>query len=126
MSQALIERTFQEVTSGKVFDLLPEGTQAQIRELSAEEVRAAVERVFSRPMTGSTTQASRLLMNPCLAVQWLETFESLELPRVLRVFEPCSGASEPVLLAMEIYSGGRGEYTTVNLNRILAGQFKEK
>src|SRR5206468_1545225 len=33
---------------------------------------------------------------------------------------------EPVILAMEIYSGGNGDYTTVNLNRPLAAQLREK
>jgi len=122
----LVERTVEEVSRGRVFALLPDETQAQIRALSPDEVRAAAERAMARPMTGPTSQASRLLMNPSLAVQWLSVFEELELPRRLSVYEPCAGGSEPVLLALEIYSDGAGEYTTVNLNRILAGQLRGK
>lgn len=121
-----IERAIHEVTAGRVFELLPEQTQAQIRALSEGDVRAGVERVFIRPMPGEVSQAGRLLMNPVLAVQWLSAFEELELPRRLRVFEPCTGSSEPVILAMEIYSDGQGHYTAVNLNRPLAAQLREK
>jgi hypothetical protein len=122
----MIERTIEEITRGSVFALLPDETQAQIRALSPEEVRAGAERALARPMTGPTSQSSRLLMNPSLAVQWLAVFEELGLPRRLSVYEPCAGGSEPALLALEIYSGGAGEYTTVNLNRILAGQLRGK
>lgn len=121
-----IERAIEEVTAGRVFALLPEPTQAQIRALSAEEVRAGVAGVFVRPMPGDVSQAGRLLMNPTLAVQWLDLFEELQLPRRLRIFEPCTGSSEPVILAMEIYSGAAGDHTALNLNRPLAAQLREK
>ncbi|HLV78984.1 MAG TPA: hypothetical protein VKT32_01845 [Chthonomonadaceae bacterium] len=124
--QDLIERTVEEVTGGAVFALLPEETQAQIRALSEAEVRDAARRTLTRPLPGDTSQGARLLLNPCLAVQWLSAFEELKLPRALRVFEPCAGSSEPVLLAAEIYSDGAGEYTTLNLNRPLAAQLRDK
>ena len=124
--QDLIERTVWEATQGAVFALLPEETQAQIRALPEEEVRDAARRTLTRPLPGDTSQGARLLLNPCLAVQWLAAFEELGLPKALRVFEPCAGSSEPVLLATEIYSEGTGEYTTINLNRPLAAQLREK
>lgn len=124
--QDLIERTVQEVTHGAVFKLLLEETQAQIRALPDEEVRDAARRTLTRPLPGDTSQSARLLLNPCLAVQWLSAFEELKLLKSLRVFEPCAGSSEPVLLAAEIYSEGTGEYTTINLNRPLAGQLRDK
>jgi hypothetical protein len=114
------------VTEGAVYSLLPEETQAQIRALPEEAVREGARRVMTRPQPGGVSQAARLLMNPSLAVQWLSLFAELELPRSLRVFEPCAGGSEPVVLAAEIYSDGRGEYTTVNLNRPLAAQLRGK
>ncbi|HZT40862.1 MAG TPA: hypothetical protein VFA07_01670 [Chthonomonadaceae bacterium] len=122
----LIERTVHEVTQGAVFALLPEETQAQIRALPEEEVWDAARRSLTRPLPGDTSQGARLLLNPCLAVQWLSAFEELGLPKALRVFEPCAGSSEPVILAAEIYSDGTGEYTTINLNRPLAAQLREK
>lgn len=124
--EALIERMVEEVARGRVFALLPDETQEKIRALSATEVREAARRVMTRPQPGDVSQAGRLLLNPCLAVQWLAAFEELEMPVPLRVFEPCAGGSEPVLLATEIYTDGNGEYTTLNLNRPLAAQLREK
>jgi SAM-dependent methyltransferase len=116
----------REIREGSVFRLLNDETQAEIRQLSEEEVREGAERVMTRPQPGDVAQAGRLLMNPCLAVQWLETFEKLELPRDSNAYEPCAGASEPALLATDIYTDGKGSYTTLNLNRPLAAQFREK
>jgi hypothetical protein len=122
----MLERIIGEVTNGQVFSLLPAETQASIRALTADEVRAGAARSLARPIPGDVSQSGRLLMNPCLAVQWLAVFEELDLPRALRVFEPCAGSSEPVILATEIYSAGTGSYTTLNLNRPLAAQLREK
>lgn len=123
---AFLAHALHEVTRGRVFDLLPDETQAAIRSLSEEEAAYGVRRTLTRPIQGDVSQAGRLLLNPTLAVQWLATFEELDLPRRLRVFEPCAGSSEPVVLAAEIYSGGEGEYTTLNLNRPLAAQLRPK
>jgi SAM-dependent methyltransferase len=122
----MLDRTVKEIREGSVYQLLPDETQAQIRGLSEEEVREGARRVMTRPQPGDVSQAGRLLLNPCLAVQWLETFEMLDLPRDLNAYEPCAGASEPALFATEIYTDGRGRYTTLNLNRPLAAQFREK
>jgi hypothetical protein len=121
-----LDRTVQEVTRGKVYALQPDATRREIDRLTEGQVRDAARKGMTRPQPGETSQASRLLMNPCLTVQWLALFETLGLPRDMRVFEPCSGASEPVLFATEIYTAGNGAYTTVNLNRPLAAQFREK
>src|SRR5262245_54093821 len=121
----MLERTLHEVTQGRVFDLLPDPTQAQIRALTPDELREAVRHALTRPMPvaegARAREAARVLMNPCLAAQWLESFEVLALPRALRVFEPCAGSSEPVVLAAEVHSDGAGEYATLNLNCPLAG-----
>lgn len=126
MDERLLERTIESVTHGEVFERLPAETQARIRALSEDEVRYQASRVLQRPMLGETSQASRLLLNPCLAVQWLAAFEELNLPRNLRVFEPCTGSSEPVILAADIHSAGTGEYTALNLNRPLAAELHGK
>jgi hypothetical protein len=116
----------QEVTQGRVYTLQPEATRREIDRLTIDQVRDAALKGMTRPQPGETSQAGRLLLNPCLTVQWLALFETLGLPKDVRVFEPCSGASEPVLFATEIYTEGKGAYTTVNLNRPLAAQFKSK
>lgn len=123
----MIDRAIAMVSAGgAVFELLPEETQAQIHALSPAEVEASVRRCFGRPIPAGISPAGKLLQNPCLAVDWLAAFEELGLPRALRVFEPCPGGSEPVVLAMEIYSGGTGDYLGVNLNRPLAAQLRAK
>ncbi len=125
-SKAMIDRVVESVSGGEVWALLPQALQAEIALLSREEVREAAIRTLARPQPGSVSQSGRLLMNPCLAVQWLSVFEELELPRPMRVYEPCSGASEPVILATQMYTGGLGEYVTLNLNRPLAAQLRPK
>src|ERR1043165_6946712 len=101
----LLDRTIREVTKGAVFELLPDETQVAISALSPETVGIAARNGLIRPQPGDASQSGRLLLNPCLAIQWLSAFEELNLPRKLRVYEPCTGSSEPVILAAEIYSG---------------------
>lgn len=122
----LLDRTIAEVTDGSVFALLPDETQEAIRALSAEEIADGARRALTRPMPGDTAQSARLLLNPCLAVQWVDAFEQLGLPGDLRVFEPCAGGSEPVALATECYTRGAGSYVTLNLNRPLADELRRK
>jgi hypothetical protein len=122
----LVERAAAEVSRGAVFALQSDAIQREIRAFSDAEIREAVERILTRPVPTGSSPAGKWLMNPALTVQWLETFELLGLPRNLRAYEPCSGASEPVLFAVELYTGGAGHYTTLNLNRPLAQQFREK
>lgn len=122
----LAQRIADEVTRGRIFDLLPDEVQDEVREIPGDEVYAAARNVLIRPQPGAVSQGDRVLLNPCLAVSWLAVFEELDLPRSLRVWEPCAGSSEPVILATEVYSHGQGQYTTINLNRILAGQLREK
>jgi len=120
------ERALEAVTCGAVFARLPAETQARISSFSAEELREGVARNFARPMPRGRCDAAPVLMNPCLAVQWLAAFEELKLPRTSRIYEPCAWASEPVILAADIYSGGQAEYVSLNLNRPLAAQLREK
>ncbi len=122
----LIDRTVHEVSQGRVFALLPDDIQDRIRALPEHEVRAAAIRGITRPQPGDTAQSARLLLNPCLTIQWLSAFEELGLPRNLQVFEPCTGSSEPVIYAAEIYSDGEGSYTSLNLNRPLAAELRAK
>jgi hypothetical protein len=42
------------------------------------------------------------------------------------VYEPCVGGSDPVVIAAEAYGDGRGNYTTVNLNRKLREELQSK
>lgn len=66
------------------------------------------------------------VFNAVLAAQYYELFEALELPRAARVYEPCVGASNPVIVAAEAYSGGAASYLAINLNRRLREQLNAK
>jgi SAM-dependent methyltransferase len=66
------------------------------------------------------------VLNAVLAAQYYEVFEALQPPRTLAVYEPCVGASCPVILAAEAYSGGRGSYLSLNLNKKLREELRAK
>jgi len=66
------------------------------------------------------------VLNAVLAAQYYEIFEALQPPRAMAVYEPCVGASNPVILATEAYGGGHASYFTINLNRPLRGQLQAK
>jgi hypothetical protein len=122
----LVERMVAEVSRGEVFARQIDEIQAQIRALSEAEIRDAATGMETRPMPKSSSPASRLLMNPLLAVQWRALFEALELPRTLTLYEPCAGSSEPVIVAGDAHCDGSADYTTLNLNRPLAAQLRPK
>jgi len=66
------------------------------------------------------------VLNAVLAAQYYEVFEALRLPRSLSVYEPCVGASPPVIFATEAYGQGSGSYLTINLNKKLRGELQAK
>jgi len=66
------------------------------------------------------------VLNAVLAAQYYEVFQALRLPGALAVYEPCVGASPPVIFATEAFSQGRGSYTTINLNRPLCAQLRAR
>jgi len=119
-----LEKIIHEVSRGRIFNLLPDESKKLIRSMPPEALQEEVERIMSRPQAGYVYPNARFLMNPCLAAQWLFVFVDLSLPRQLRLFEPCVGSSDPVILAAEVYSSGAADYTSVNLNRKLATELK--
>jgi hypothetical protein len=66
------------------------------------------------------------VLNAALAAQYYEILEALRPPRALSVYEPCVGASCPVILATAAYGGGDANYLTINLNRKLREQLHPK
>src|SRR5205823_8966821 len=66
------------------------------------------------------------VFNAVLAAQYYEVFEALQPPRAMRVYEPCVGASVPVILAAEAYGNGQADYVAVNLNGKLREQLRPK
>jgi SAM-dependent methyltransferase len=66
------------------------------------------------------------VFNAVLAAQYYEVFEALQPPCTMAVYEPCVGASNPVILATEAFTKGHGRYVTINLNRKLREQLEPK
>jgi hypothetical protein len=66
------------------------------------------------------------VFNAVLAAQYYDVFEALHPPRNLAVYEPCVGASCPVIVAAETYGGAEASYTTINLNKKLREELQAK
>jgi len=66
------------------------------------------------------------VLNAVLAAQYYEVFEALQPQRAMAVYEPCVGASCPVILAAEAYSSWKADYLAINLNRKLRAELQAK
>jgi hypothetical protein len=107
--------------TGDIFPLLDEPTRAEVK--AAPDLGAQVAGALAHPKPLGT---SRVVLNAVLAAQYREVLEALAPPRALAVYEPCVGSSSPVIVATEAYSGGRGRYFTINLNRPLREELAAK
>lgn len=114
-------RVSQSITRGAIYDALDDRLR---RELEATD--NIPERVVCALTDPKPLEICMPVLNAVLAAQYHELFEALHLPRSLSVYEPCVGASPPVLFATEAYSHGSGNYLTINLNRKLRGELQAK
>lgn len=115
----------RQITGGAVAACLPGGDRATLAALTATDLAAAVGAALQRPQPSDMSLGRRVL-SAVLAAQYAEAFAVLGLPQELSVYEPCVGASDPVIVAAEAYSGGRARYTAVNLNRKLRAELDGK
>ena len=114
-------RIAEEISAGVIYQRL--GPAAQ-RELAAipglpDKVKGALQ--HPKPL-----DICRPVLDAVFAAQYYELFAALRLPRALTVYEPCVGASNPVIIAAAAYSQGQGRYLTINLNRKLREELGEK
>ncbi|HYG75792.1 MAG TPA: hypothetical protein VEK08_12375 [Planctomycetota bacterium] len=116
-----IDRVAQAITDGNINRSLHEAHRAELSGLNDIRGRVATALTDPKPL-----DISMPVLNAVLAAQYYEVFEALKPPRDLRIYEPCVGASNPVVVAAEAYSGGRASYQTINLNRKLCAQLREK
>jgi hypothetical protein len=114
-------RIAQEISEGVIYQHL--GAAAQ-RELTG--VPDILDKVAGALCHPKPLDICRPVLDAVLAAQYYELFEALALPRALAVYEPCVGASNPVIIAAEAYSQGKGRYLTINLNRKLREEMGEK
>jgi SAM-dependent methyltransferase len=114
-------RVTQEISQGIIHRNLDEAAREELAGIP--DVRAKVEGALKNP---KPLDIRRPVLNAVLAAQYYEVFEALRPPRTMSVYEPCVGASNPVILAAEAYSGGKASYLTINLNRKLREQLQCK
>jgi hypothetical protein len=114
-------RITREISEGAIYQNLDEAAQRALAEIT--DIKEKVTGALRHP---KPLDICMPVFDAVLAAQYYDLFEMLNLPRSLTVYEPCAGASNPVILAAEAYSTGKAEYTAINLNRNLRGQLQRK
>lgn len=114
-------RMTREITEGAVFQCLDPAARAELAAIP--EVGAKVIGALQHP---KPLDICMPVLNAVLAAQYYEVFQALQPPRNLAVYEPCVGASNPVIVATEAYSEGAASYLTINLNRRLRAQLQPR
>ena len=114
-------RVTQEISEGVIYRSLGEAARQELDGIA--DVREKVVDALNDP---KPLDICMPVLNAVLAAQYYEVFEALQLPRAVAVYEPCVGASCPVILAAEAYSGGKADYLTINLNRKLRAELQPK
>jgi SAM-dependent methyltransferase len=115
------ERVAREISEGAIFETLGEAARNELKGIAGVGEKAAGALRNPKPL-----DINMPVLNAVLAAQYYEVFEALQPPRTLAVYEPCVGASCPVILAAEAYSGGRGSYLSLNLNKKLREELRAK
>lgn len=114
-------RVAASITHGAIHATLDDRLRS---ELAATD--AIPERVGCALMDPKPLDICMPVLNAVLAAQYHEVFAALALPKTFSVYEPCVGASPPVIFATEAYGQGSGSYLTINLNRKLRGELQAK
>ena len=114
-------RIAREISEGVIHRVLGPAAMAEMDAIEDIETKVIGALEHPKPL-----DISLPVFNAVLAAQYNEIFEALQPPRSLAIYEPCVGASNPVMLASEAYSGGEARYVTMNLNRQLRQQLQEK
>jgi hypothetical protein len=114
-------RITQEITAGAIHRNLDAAARQELDAIA--DIPAKVVGALQNP---KPLDICMPVLNAVLAAQYYEVFSALRPPRTLAVYEPCVGASSPVILAAETYSAGSGTYLTINLNRKLREQLQPK
>ncbi|MFW5998907.1 MAG: hypothetical protein ACOC4G_01870 [Bacillota bacterium] len=116
----------EEINKGKWNKVLSEKAISIIEDMNEEGIIKMLEEITNVPIIYSSEisgEIYRLYFISC----WLQIFEKLfNNKKELKTLEIASGQSDPVPQALELYTGGRGSYTTANLNKDLTRGLKNK
>jgi hypothetical protein len=114
-------RVTWEISEGRIFQTLDDAARAELAVLTDLQDKVVTALTDPKPL-----DICMPVLDAVLATQYLEILDALQPPRALSVYEPCVGASCPVIRAAQAYSGGAGSYLTINLNRKLRAQLQAK
>ncbi len=114
------EQLLAEAVEGRVAERF--GGSDELEQFSRDELLEGAQQVLARPQAAERTPAARPLGRRLLAAQWTLLLEHVALPDNPAVLEPCAGGSDPVVVALDVLFGDTAAYTTINLNRKLAGE----
>jgi hypothetical protein len=114
-------RVTQEISEGAIYRTLDEAARRELAGIPG--IREKVAGALSQP---KPLDICMPVLNAVLAAQYYEVFEALQPSRSMAVYEPCVGASNPVILATEAYGGGKASYLAINLNRKLREELQGK
>lgn len=115
------DRVAEEITTGCIGSSLSLPAREELSAIDDIPGRVRVALTDPKPLA-----INMPVLNATLAAQYYEVFEAIAPPRALAVYEPCVGASCPVILATEAYGQGKGSYLTINLNKKLRGELQPK
>ena len=115
------ERIAEEIAQGVIYQNLDPAAREELSAIPDIPNKTIGALQHPKPL-----DISMPVFNAVLAAQYYEIFETLEPPRAMRIYEPCVGASNPVIIASESYSRGQANYLTINLNKKLRDELKPK
>ena len=114
-----VARVAEEIRGGAIYRCLDPAARAELDGIP--DLLAKVGGALQQP---KPLDICMPVLNAVLAAQYYEVLEALQPPRTLAVYEPCVGASNPVIVATAAYSGEQGRYLALNLNRRLRAQLQ--
>ena len=109
------------ISRGAIYRVLSAAARTELDHIG--DLPARVECALTDP---KPLDISMPVLDAVLAAQYYTVFQSLALPNNLRVYEPCVGASCPVLLAAQAHGGDSASYLSINLNRPLREKLLDK
>lgn len=109
----------REITAGAVFQCLDPAARRELATIPDAGTKVVGALQHPKPL-----DICMPVLNAVLAAQYYEVFQALQPPRTMAVYEPCVGASNPVIVATEAYSAGAASYLAINLNRRLRVQLQ--
>lgn len=110
-----------EISEEAIYQVLDVSAQNELAKI--EDLEEKVKGALSNP---KPLDICMPVFDAVLAAQYYELFMALQVSREMIIYEPCVGASNPVILAAEAYSNGKAEYTAINLNCKLREQLQSK